>query len=159
MTPPIFFAVIVGIPLVISIVLRVKPLFLFVAIVTGYFWVQFLGSTAVLIVESVIHVSKPEVVTNIGLLLIPVILTFIVMKKTITASSLPFQFVLLLGNSLLLATFLVPLLSPGVIGAIYSTIYGNIFRQSHDVLVAAVAGLQLLVMFLTQPKKHITKHK
>lgn len=146
--------------MLLAVVLRVKPLYLFVAIVTGYFWVQFLGSTAELIVRSMVKSSSSEIVTNIGLLLIPVFFTFLLMRKTLSASSLPFQFVLLLTDSLLLATFLVPLLSAGTQGAIYQTEIGSIFRQSHDVAIAAIAALHLLVMFFMRPKLHgKRKHK
>ena len=152
MSPFILLAAITGLPLALSVVLRAKPLYLFVAIVTGYFWVQFLGDTAVLIVSSVVHISYPGVVTNIGLLLLPVALTFVLMRKTLSTSALPFQFILLLADSLLLAMFILPLLSPGVQGAIYETSIGSVFRQAHDVTIAGVAALHLLVMFLMKPK-------
>ena|SRR3989344_192337 len=154
MPPLIILAVIAGLPLALSVGLRVKPLYLFVATVTGYFWVQFLGDTAVLIVSSVIHISYPDVVTNIGLLLLPVTLTFVLMRKTLSTSALPFQFILLVADSLLLTIFLLPLLSPGVQGAIYQTPVGNVFRQAHDVAIAGVAALHLVVMFLMRPKLH-----
>ncbi len=159
MPPTILLSLIIGIPLLLEIFLRVKPLYLFVAIVTGYFWVQFLGSTAELIVRSIVKSSNAEVMTNVGLLFIPLFFTFLLMRKTLSTSSIPFQFVLLLADSILLATFLVPLLSAGTQGAIYQTNIGNIFRQSHDVSIAAIAGLHLLVMFFMRPKLHGKKHK
>lgn len=154
MPPLIVLAVLTGLPLLLAVLLRVKPLYLFVAVVTGYFWTEFLGSTAELIVQSFVKTSNIDVITNVGLLLIPVVLTFVLMRKTLSASALPFQFFLLVANSLLLATFLLPLLSPGLQGAIYQTNAGNIMRQSHDVIIAGVAGLHLLVMFIMRPKLH-----
>lgn len=151
-------ALIAGLPLLLAVLLRVKPLYLFVSIVTGYFWVQFLGESAELTLRSMIRVAHPDVVVRVGLLLLPVGFTFMLMRKTLSASALPFQFILLAANSLLLATFLVPLLTPGVQGAIYHTQIGGIFRQAHDVAIAGIAALHLLVMFLMRPKHHGRKH-
>ncbi len=119
---------------------------------------QFLGSTSELIVSSVVHISNSTIVTNVGLLLLPVLLTFLLMRKTLSASALPFQFILLVADSLLLAMFVLPLLSGGVQGAIYQTHAGNVFRQAHDVTIAAVAALHLVVMFIMRPKLH-GKHR
>lgn len=159
MPATILLSLIIGIPLLLAILLRIKPLYWFVAIVTGYFWVEFLGSTAELIVRSIVKSSSAEIVTNIGLLLIPIFFTFLLMRKTLSTSSLPFQFVLLLADSILLATFMVPLLTAGTQGAIYQTNIGNIFRQSHDVAIAGIAALHLLVMFFMRPKLHGKKRK
>lgn len=152
MPPIILLAVVTGLPLALAVLLRVKPLYLFVSIVTGYFWVQFLGDTAELIVRSLVQISYPDITVRLGLLLLPVVFTFLLMRKTVSASALPFQFILLVADSLLLATFLIPLLSPGTQGAIYQTHAGSIVRQAHDVSIAGVAGLHLLVMFLMRPK-------
>ncbi len=159
MSPNIVLALLVGIPLLLAIIRRVKPLYLFVAIVTGYFWVEFLGSSAALIVSSMIKSSNSDIVTNIALLLIPLFFTLLFMRKTLSTSALPFQFVLLIADSILLATFMVPVLSAGTQGAIYHTGIGNVFRQSHDLVIAAIAGLHLLVMFIMRPKLHTKKHK
>ncbi len=158
MPPIILLAIITGLPLALAVLLRVKPLYLFVSIVTGYFWVQFLGETAELIVRSMVQISHPDIAVRLGLLLLPVVFTFMLMRKTLSASALPFQFILLVANSLLLATFLIPLLSAGTQGAIYQTHTGSIVRQAHDVSIAGVAGLHLLVMFLMRPKPH-GKHR
>ncbi len=162
MPPLIILAIITGLPLLLAILLRVKPLYLFVSLVTGYFWAEFLGDSAGLLVGTFTNVSNTDVITNVFLLLIPVLLTFILMRKTLSAASLPFQFILLVADSLLLATFLLPLLTPGLQGSIYLTDAGNIMRKSQDIIIVTVAGMHLLVMFLMRPKshgKHGKRHK
>lgn len=158
MSPLILLALAVGLPLVLSVLLRVKPLYLFVSVVTGYFWAEFLGESAELTLRSFIHISHPDVVIRVVLLLIPLALTIVLMRKTLSINALPFQFILLVANSLLLATLLIPLLTPGTQSALYQTNAGSIFRQSHDVAIAAIAGLHLLVMYIMRPKHH-SKHK
>lgn len=154
MSPIILLAALVGLPLFLLVILRIKPLYAFVSIVTGYFWVQFLGEPAELTLRSFVRVSNADIIMPIGLLLLPLLLTMLLMRKTLSTSSLPFQFVLLLANSLLLVTFLLPLLTAGTQGAIYQTQAGSIFRQAHDVAIAAIAGLHLLVMYLMRPRHH-----
>jgi hypothetical protein len=157
MPPLILLALVASVPLALAVLLRVKPLYLFASIVTGYFWVVFLGETAELILRSMVQVSHPGVVIRLALLLIPIIVTFYLMRKTLSAAALPFQSILLIGDSLLLATFLIPILTPGVQGAIYQTNVGHIFWQAHDVAIATIAGLHLLVMFIMRPR-HNGKH-
>ncbi len=154
-------ALIAGIPLVLTIILRIKPLYLFVSIVSGYFGSQFLGDPAELMLRSFIHISNLAIICRVGLLLVPFIITLFLMRKTLSAAALPFQFILLVANSLLLATFLVPLLTPGIQGTIYMTNPGNIFRQSHDVLIPAIAGLHVIVMWIMRPRHEEAhaKHK
>ena len=155
MPPLIQLAIITGLPLALAVLLRVKPLYLFVSIVTGYFWAQFLGEPAELILRSMVHMEQADIAARVGLLLIPVGLTFALMRKTLSTAALPFQFFLLVADSILLATFLLPLLTISAQDAIYQNTYsGNIMRQAHDVIIAGVAALHLLVMFVMRPKIH-----
>ncbi|HSX46447.1 MAG TPA: hypothetical protein VLF87_00435 [Patescibacteria group bacterium] len=158
MPPLILLGLLVGLPLVASILLRIKPLYLFVSIVTGYFLVSFLGDTAELTFTSIVHVSHPDVVIRLILLLLPVVITWLLMRKTLSAAALPFQFVLLVGDSLLLAAFVLPLLTSGTQGAIYATHVGSIARQAQDVLVAGVAVLHVLVMWIMRPRHQDGHH-
>lgn len=154
MSPVILLALIAGLPLVLAIALRIKPLYLFVGIVTGYFWAEFLGESAEFTLRTFVSIDNPGVVIRLVLLLAPVLLTFFLMRKTLSKASMPFQLVLLLADSLLLATFVLPLLSAGTQGAIRQTSTGSIFWQAHDVAIAIIAGLHLLVMFIMRPRDH-----
>lgn len=159
MSPLILLALIAGLPLLLVSLFRIKPLYFFVSIVTGYFWALFLGETTELTLRSTVHMSNPGVVARVGLLLIPVVLTFALMRKTLSAAALPFLFFLLAADSLLLTTFLLPLLTPGTENAIYQTQAGSVVRQAHDVAIAGVAGLHLVVMLVMRPKSPHGKGK
>lgn len=158
MTPLILFGLIVGLPFLISLILRIKPLFLFIAIITGYFWATFLGESAELVLRSMVHVNNPDVIIRLVLFLLPIIFTALFMRGSVAAAALPFQLALILGNSLLLATFLIEFLTLGVQQAIYENPIGSVFHQSHDVGIAAIATLQLGVLFFSKPKHHDTHH-
>lgn len=148
-----------AVPLILITIFRVKPLYVFVSVITGYFWSEFLGESAGLIVGSMVRNENADFVTQIGLLLLPVVLTLLIMKKTLSTNALPFQFFLLVANSVLLITFLLPLLPPGQQGAIYQTNAGNSLRQSHDVLIAGIVGMHVLFMWIMRPQQPHAKKK
>lgn len=154
MSPLILLGLLAGLPLLLFVILRVKPLYLFVSVMTGFVWVQYLGEPADLTLRSISNIPNPAEVARIGLLLIPLIITLFLMRKSLSASALPFQFFLLVANSLLLATLLINELPAGVRTDIYNTPEGNIVRQANDVLIAGVAGLHVLVMWTMRPKHH-----
>jgi hypothetical protein len=160
MSPTILLALIAGLPLIFTAVLRVKPLYVFVSIVCGYFASEFLGEIAALTLGSVLQVNNIGVIARLFLLLLPLVVTLFLMRKTLSAASLPFQFILLAVDSILLATFLVPILTPGLQASIYSTNIGNVFRQAHDVLITSITGLHVLVMWFMRPRHDAHgKHK
>lgn len=159
MPPLILLGLLIALPLLALVWLRVKPLFVFVSIVTGFFWTEFLGEPAELTLRSMVQVSHPEVVIRLVLLLAPLILTLLFLNKSLAAGALPFQFVLLVADSLLLAALLVPLLTLGVQGAIYATHGGSIFRQAHDVIIAGVASVHLIVMYFSGKPAGHRKHR
>lgn len=145
-----------GIPLLLLTVLRIKPLYAFVSIMTGYVWAQYLGDPAELILRSGFRVPSPDLAARIGLLLIPVVITLLLMRKSLSASALPFQFFLLVANSLLLTVLIADSLPTDVQRQLYQSNAGNVVRQSGDVVIAGVAGLHVLVMWIMRPKHHDT---
>lgn len=154
MSPLILLGLLAGLPLLLFVLLRVKPLYLFVSIMTGFVWVKYLGEPADLMVRSISNIANPAEVARIVLLLIPLVLTLFFMRKSLSASALPFQFFLLVANSLLLTTLIINELPAGVRTDIHNTPEGNIVRQANDVLIAGVAGLHVLVMWIMRPKHH-----
>ncbi len=161
MSPLIVLALIAGLPLVLTAALRVKPLYVFVSIVSGYFAAEFLGDPTELMARSFIHANHVDSISRIVLLLVPLIMTLFFMRKTLSAAALPFQFILLVADSLLLATFLVPFLSSGLQNTLYGTNAGHVFEQAHDVLIPSISGLHVLVMWIMRPRHHDDhgKHK
>ncbi len=152
MPPVILLGLIMGLPLILFAVLRVKPLYLFTTIITGYLWVQYLGEPAELMLDSLVNMRYPDVVARLILLLLPLALTLFFMKGSLPASSLPFQFFLLVANSLLLGTIVINNLTPGLQASLQSTNAGSIAHQSSDVLIAGIAGLHVLVMWIMRPR-------
>lgn len=144
------------------VLFRVKPLYVFVSIVTGYFLSLYLGESSELVVRSFVHLSYPGEVIRLILLLLPFGFTLILMRKTLSISALPFHFVLLVADALLLTTFLIPLLTVSTQDSLYLSQPGSILRQSHDVLIAGAVTLHCVFMWVLRPKptdKHGRKHR
>lgn len=158
MPPLILLAILAGLPLLLTVVLRVKPLYVFVSIVCGYFWADLLGDPVELMLRSLIRVSHLDVMVRVALLLIPLVVTLFLLRKSLSTAALPFQFILLLADSILIVTLLLPLLTTGVQVTIYATHAGNVFRQAHEILIAGVAGLHVLVMWIMRPRHHDDGH-
>lgn len=154
MSPIILLGMIIGLPLVLITLMRVKPLYVFVSIICGYFWAELLGDPVELLLRSFAKVDNFDVIVRVVLLLLPLVVTIFLMRKTLSTSALPFQFGLLLADSLLLVTFLLPLLTTGVQSSLYQTSAGSIFRQGHDVIIASIVGLHVLVMWIMRPRHH-----
>lgn len=152
--PVITIGLLIGLPLILFTVLRVKPLYVFVSIMCGYFWSQLLGDPVELLLRSFARVDNFDVIVRVILLLLPLAVTILLMRKTLSTSALPFQFGLLLADSLLLVTFLLPLLTTGVQSSLYQTSAGSILRQGHDVIIASIVGLHVLVMWIMRPRHH-----
>lgn len=158
MSPLIILALLFGLPLLLMTILRINPLFVFVSLVTGYLWTQLLGDSSALVVSSVMQGSNSDYIARVGLLLLPFILTLLFLRKTLSKSALPFYFTLLVMDSLLLVAMLLPLLSPGLQGSIYQTSAGDTLRQAHNLIIAGVAAMQLVVMCVFRPRSKSSKH-
>jgi len=158
MSPLILLALITGVPLAAFTLLRVKPLYLFTSVMAGYLWMTFLGEPAELVVHSLLDFAHPDVIARLLLLAIPIVLTLIIMRGSLSTSALPFQFFLLVANSLLVAVLILNALSGGMQDSLRATNPGKILSQSSDVLIAGVAGLHMLVMWIMRPRSHDGGH-
>lgn len=152
MPPIVLLGLLAGLPLVALVMLRVKPLYIFTSIITGYLWAQFLGEPAELMFQSLVSVQYPGVVARLALFSIPIVLTLVLMRRSLSASSLPFQFFLLVANSILIAALIVGMLPNDMQISLYDTNPGTVLHQANDVLIAGIAGLHVLVMWIMRPK-------
>lgn len=154
MPPIVSLGLLAGVPLVLLTILRVKPLYLFTSVMTGYLWVQFLGEPAELMLQSLTSLQSADVIARLLLLFLPVVLTLILLRHSLSTSALPFQFFLLVGNALLIAILVINNLTPAVRDSLYATEPGNILRQAGDVMIAGIAGLHVFVMWIMRPKNN-----
>lgn len=154
MSSVILVSLLFGVPILLNVVLRVRPTHLFISIVTGYFLATYFGDSAELAFGAFVHLANPGVIIRIALLLLPVVFTWVFMRRTLPASALPIQFILLVADGVLLVSLLLPLMTSGMQNSIYNTNVGNNLRRASDVVIPSVAGLHCLFMWIGRPRHH-----
>lgn len=153
MIPLIVFGAIVAAPVFLALVFRVNAVFIFMSICAGFLLQMALSDSVDLVLATLIHGSNSIIAARVGLLVLPVILTLFLLRKT-QGRSVVFQFIPLIFSGMLLGNLLLPLLSVGFSQGIYNSNYGNSIRQSQD-LVTAVAVVSNLVLAWTLFKTKI----
>ena len=117
MIPLIVLALVVGMPVLLALVFRVNAIFVFLSICAGYFLQFALSDDVDLAFATVVRGSDSIVVARLVLLVLPLLLTLLLVRKS-QGKSLIFQFVPLIFSGLFLAIIALPLLPAGTAGAI-----------------------------------------
>jgi len=158
MSPILITSLAVGITLFLALILRVNSILLFLSVVIGDLLSRHLGEDAAWILANFTKDPNINNYTNIGLLLLPVILSLILLKKTVLGSRLFLQFVPLLLVCATLGSLIISYLPTSLSAEYYSSSIGKIAKQSSDVLIAATAVLVMLMAWFTfRESSHRTK--
>lgn len=147
MVPLMVFGVIIVVPVFLALVFRVNAVYVFMSVCAGYLLQMALSDSVDLVLATLIKGSNSVVAARVGLLVLPVIVTIILLRKTQGRSAV-FQFIPLIFSGMLLGNLVLPLLTPGFSQDIYNSVYGTSIRQSQD-LVTAVAVVSNLVLAWT----------
>ncbi|MEK7603145.1 MAG: hypothetical protein AAB459_02800 [Patescibacteria group bacterium] len=158
MTPILVIASVVGLPLFLALIFRVNAILLFLSVAIGGLLARHLGEDAAWILANFIKDPNLAAYTNIGLLLLPVLLTLVLLKKTVVGSRLFLQFIPLLLVSAMLGSVVISYLPVTLSDSVYANPIGKIVKQSTDVLIAATAVLMMLMAWFTfREPPHRTK--
>jgi hypothetical protein len=152
------FGAAIVVPVFLALVFRVHAVHVFMSVCAGYLLQMALSDSVDLVLATLVKGSNSVVAARVGLLVIPVILTLFLLRKT-QGRSVVFQFMPLIFSGMLLGNLLLPLSSPAFSQGIYNSAYGASIRQSQD-LVTAVAVVSNLVLAWTlfKAKGHRGKH-
>lgn len=145
--PAALFAVLAGLPVLNAILLRVSAIFLFASIAIGNLLVTYLGDDAILAVNAFSKDKNVPMIVQLTLLLLPVFLTLIVLRKSLAKSKFLLHLLPLIGCGLSLAVLAVPLLPADVQSQLFGFPSGDIFRNSQDLIVSITAVMILLLMW------------
>jgi hypothetical protein len=150
MTPLVILALLALGPIVLLTLLRVNAAFIFLSLCLGDVLVQFVGPDATTVVNSAHSVSNNFV--QLGLLLVPVVLTLVFMIRTIKASWLLFNLLPAIGVGLLTTLLVVPLTSPGLhFNLVHSQVWSEL-QKSEELIVSFSALVCLLFLWRQRPK-------
>lgn len=161
MQPVILFAVLAGLPVFNALIMRVSAIFLFTSIAVGNFLVLYLSDDAALAANAFTKSQYVPMVTQLTLLLLPIILTLFVLRKSLPKSKLLLHIIPLIGCGLSIAVLALPLLPSEVQGQIFGMPSGDVFKNSQDLIVSITAIMVLMLMWRTHGHhdgKHHKKH-
>jgi len=152
-------AVAAGLPVLLAIVLRVSAVFLYVSLAAGFLLLQFLGDDAGVTAGAFVRGPNVPMITQFILLFLPVVLTFLFMRRSLPGTKLLLHIVPLIAISLAGVVITLPLLASPLQQQIFATQYGNVLKNSQDIAIGIASVLTLLLMWATYRHKEPKKGK
>lgn len=156
MTPLVVLSALIIGPAVILALLRVNAAFIFLSLCLGDVLVQFVGNDATTVVGGAHAVSSNYI--QLGLLLLPVVLTVLFMVRTVRGSRIILNTLPAVGVGLLLTLLVVPLMSPGLSANIVNSQLWHGVERSQDLIVGFSALVCLLFLWKQRPKSAGKEH-
>jgi len=159
MTALIVIGLLVGLPILLTILLRVNAALVLLAVCAGSVLQQFAGNDVTTIVNSFSASASTNVSQFILLILLflPAALTILFLKKSISASKLPFNVLPAIATGLISLLLAVPLLPGGIQANIVRTSEWSHVQQFQSALVGAAILVSFLTLWMTQ--KHHSKER
>jgi hypothetical protein len=158
MMPLVLFCAIVGLPIILGLLLRINSALLFLALASGALLQQALGDSTELALATVVKDAPVSVIADIGLLVLPLVLTLLFLRKSARKSQVLLQVLPLVAVGAAFAALLVPLFPSAMQSQIYGLSFGSVIRQSQDLVIAIAVGLNLLFAFKAFKYHEDSKH-
>lgn len=154
MTPLVFFAIVILVPAIVLTVLRVNAAVVFLSLCLGNVLVKFMGSDAISLVTTFVpHAGQvSESTIQIGLLLLPAVLTTIFMVHSVRRVRVVLNIVPALTIGLLGLLLVEPLLSPGTQGTISQSTIWQHYTQAQSLIVGLSALISLAFLWFERHK-------
>lgn len=143
MIPLIVIAAIVAVPILWALFWRVNSVLLFLSIATGSLLQHTLGESVALAITTFYKDGPVELIANVGLIALPVVLTLLLLRRSMKGSGVLLQILPLIAAGAALGALILPLLPSDFQTEVYKNPGGDIIRQSLDVVVAVAAALNL----------------
>jgi hypothetical protein len=145
--PIVLFAVLAGLPIFNAIIFRVSAVFLFTSIAVGNFLVLYLSDDVILALNAFSKDKNIPMIARLTLLLLPVILTLFVLRKSLAKSKFIWHLIPLIGCGLSIAVLAIPILPSEVQGQLFGMPSGDVFKNSQDLIVSITAIMVLMLMW------------
>jgi hypothetical protein len=152
-------------PVLLLMILRINAAMVFLSLCLGSVLVQFVGPDAATIISSTSahsYTAPPPslLYVNLALLLLPVVLTTLIMIRSIKGHGrLVLNLLPAAGVGALVALLAVPLMSPGLTGSITHLPLWNELENLQTLIISVSTLLALLFLWMQRPKaSHDDKH-
>lgn len=159
MTTLILLGLLAGVPILLALLLRVSAVFLFLSVLVGDVFVKYLSDDVILVFSGFIKSARLPLIVQLTLLCLPLIMTLILMRKSLPSSKILLHVVPLIFTGLTLSVLALPLLTSGMQTAIFSTSPGRVLRNAQDLIVSGAGLLTLALAWQSYKHKSDKKHK
>lgn len=147
--PYIILGIVLGLPLLLGLLLRVNSSFLFFSILAGDLLARYFTDDTELVTRMFIRNHTVEGYTELVLLVLPVVLTGLFLRHTVSKSKLFFYVIPYLITGVVLAAFALPLLPITLQQRIGTVELGRQLLSGTDTIVGAVVFIQLITLWIT----------
>jgi hypothetical protein len=158
MKPLVLMGAMAALPFLLALIFRVSSVFVLVSILSGDLLVKFLSDDATLALSAVTKTQYVSVIAQIFLLTLPLIMTLIILRKSLARSRVVLHILPLAANGLLFMVLLLPLLPAPTQGEILHNPITKQVQSFQDLIVGASVLLTLFVMWISY-KPHEPHHK
>ena len=149
MNPLVLIAGVVVVPTLLIVLSRTKAAMVFMALCVGAVLSNYVGDVALDMAQLFIkgYTETTGAVVQIGLLVLPVLLTILFLGRTLSPSKLLLNIFPALLTGIAILFLVVPLLPPGTAGAVYGSDVWNELSQYQAALLSAAAIISLFQLW------------
>lgn len=156
----IILGVVLGLPLVLGLIFRVNTSFLFFSMLAGELLSRYFADDAELVIRLVVRNPAIQPYVELGLLLAPVILTALFLRKTLSKGRMIIYVIPYLITGFVLAAFALPMLPEPLQDQTRTVQVGERLLEGHETIVGAVVFVQLVTLWaMNRTHEHGKKHK
>ncbi len=149
MSTYIILGLVAGLPLILALILRVSAIYYFLSVAAGLLLVQYIADSTELALNTFVPHSNFSGNVKLALILIPVLLTFFFLRKTVQSSKLLLHLVPIALTSAILGIFIINNLPNRLQTHLLANPIGKIANNSINVLIAATTAITLILAWLT----------
>jgi len=157
MNPLYILIALLAVPLILLMALRINAALVFLSLCLGNVLVQFIGPDAATLISSA-HARLPgqvphsQMAIDLVLLLFPVVLTMLIMLRTVRGAKLAFNVLPAAGASLLGTLLAVPLMSAGLTGSITHLGLWHTLESLQTAILGASTLVSLWLLWMMRPE-------
>ena len=159
MTGPIILAAIIAFPVVLGLIFRVSTSHIFFSLMAGELLGRYFGHDVENQAKAVAGNMDFHGYGEIALLVLPMILTAIFLKGSISRGKTVLHVVPLIVTGVIFAAFLIPILPQNIQDQIEGFSLGAAFMDLNKAIIGAMIAVQLISLWLLNRKSHEKKHK
>jgi hypothetical protein len=153
MSPLIILGLIAAVPVVFILLLRSNAAIVFLSLCAGSVLATYASNDALSVVSGKVAQNNLPSLVQIGLLVVPAILSLLMLRKSVSPAKLPLNAITAVAAGVLVVILVVPLLPGGVQANILQSSIWSQTAKYHSWAIAGGTFITLVSLWLTKPHK------